>query len=247
MKESYRNDVDGDYKKSIKNENNLSLLFFGIIVITIINIFLTNEYIIYLLIILNLVYVAISLYDDMIVKNNAESERRKTLLAHAFSINITPKKTNGYYNNEFSPSVKKIGVDSFESTLFTKKSLSLMILSEGIKTFIIFIIWIIIITKFKNDELFYNLTQTFFSVEVLLKFIKIIYYYVNVSKIYDNFYQLFVTRKYNEKKDQALVLKYVMDYECLKTYCHTLLSSKIFEKINDDVSIEWDNIKKDIK
>ena len=37
MKESYRNDVDGDYKKSIKNENNLSLLFFGIIVITIIN------------------------------------------------------------------------------------------------------------------------------------------------------------------------------------------------------------------
>lgn len=247
MKESYRNDVDGDYKKSIKNENNLSLLFFGIIVMTIINIFLTNEYIIYLLIVLNLIYVAISLYDDMIVKNSAESERRKTLLAHAFSIIITSKKTNGYYNNEFSPSVKKLGVDSFESTLFTKKNLSLMILSEGIKTFIIFIIWIIIITKFKNDELFYNLTQTFFSVEVLLKFIKIIYYYVNVSKIYDNFYQLFVTRKYNEKKDQALVLKYVMDYECLKTYCHTLLSSKIFEKINDDVSIEWDNIKKDIK
>lgn len=247
MKENYRNDVDGNYEKSIKNENNLSLLFFGIIVITIINIFLTNEYIIYLLIVLNLIYVAISLYNDMIVKNSAESERRKTLLAHAFSINITSKKTNGYYNNEFSPSVKKLGVDSFESTLFTKKNLSLMILSEGIKTFIIFIIWIIIITKFKNDELFYNLTQTFFSVEVLLKFIKIIYYYVNVSKIYDNFYQLFVTRKYNEKKDQALVLKYVMDYECLKTYCHTLLPSKIFEKINDDVSIEWDNIKKDIK
>lgn len=56
MKESYRNDVDGDYKKSIKNENNLSLLFFGIILITIINIFLTNEYIIYLLIVLNLIY-----------------------------------------------------------------------------------------------------------------------------------------------------------------------------------------------
>ena len=48
-------------------------------------------------------------------------------------------------------------------------------------------------------------------------------------------------------QEQALVLKYVMDYECLKTYCHTLLPSKIFEKINDDVSIEWDNIKKDIK
>ena len=134
------------------------------------------------------------------MKNKAESERRKTLLSHAFSINITSKKTNGYYNNEFSPSIRKLGVDSFESTLYTKKNLSLMILSEGIKTFIIFIIWIIIITEFKNNELFYNLTQTFFSMEVLLKFIKLLYYYFNVSKIYDAFYQLFVTRKYNEKK-----------------------------------------------
>lgn len=84
MKENYRNDVDGDYKKSIKNENNLSLLFFGIIVITIINIFLTNEYIIYLLIVLNLIYVAISLYNDMIVKNSAESERQKNIVSTCF-------------------------------------------------------------------------------------------------------------------------------------------------------------------
>lgn len=247
MEENYRNDVDEDYNKSIKNENILTLLFIVILVISVINIFYTHEILIYILIIINLIYVIISIYDDMIMKNKAESERRKTLLSHAFSINITSKKTNGYYNNEFSPSIRKLGVDSFESTLYTKKNLSLMILSEGIKTFIIFIIWIIIITEFKNNELFYNLTQTFFSMEVLLKFIKLLYYYFNVSKIYDAFYQLFVTRKYNEKKDQALLLEYVMDYECLKTYCHILLSNNIFKKINNDLSIEWKNIKKDIK
>lgn len=247
MEEKYRNDVDEDYNKSIKNENILTLLFIVILVISVINIFYTHEILIYILIIINLIYVIISIYDDMIMKNKAESERRKTLLSHAFSINITSKKTNGYYNNEFSPSIRKLGVDSFESTLYTKKNLSLMISSEGIKTFIIFIIWIIIITKFKNNELFYNLTQTFFSMEVLLKFIKLLYYYFNVSEIYDAFYQLFVTRKYNEKKDQALVLEYVMDYECLKTYCHILLSNNIFKKIKNDLSIEWENIKKEIK
>ena len=122
-----------------------------------------------------------------------------------------------------------------------------MILMEEIKTFIIFIIWIIIITKFKNNELFYNLTQTFFSMEVLFKFIKTIYYYLAVSVLYDDFYQLFVTKKYNEKKDQALVLEYVIDYECLKTYCHILLSNKNFEKINKDLSVEWKEIERNVK
>ena len=247
MKENYRNDVDEEYKKSIKNENRLALLFIVILIFSIINIFYSHEFIIYLLIVLNLIYVIMSLYDDMIVKNKAESERRKTLLSNAFSINLTSKKTNGYYNNTISPSIKKLGVDSFESTLYTKKNLSMMILMEEIKTFIIFIIWIIIITKFKNNELFYNLTQTFFSMEVLFKFIKTIYYYLAVSVLYDDFYQLFVTKKYNEKKDQALVLEYVIDYECLKTYCHILLSNKNFEKINKDLSVEWKEIERNVK
>ena len=63
----------------------------------------------------------------------------------------------------------------------------------------------------------------------------------------DEFYQLFITKKYDEKKDQALILEYVMEYECLKTYCHILLSNKNFAKINNTLSSEWGSIKNDIE
>ena len=66
MEENYRNDVDEDYNKSIKNENILTLLFIVILVISVINIFYTHEILIYILIIINLIYVIISIYDDMI-------------------------------------------------------------------------------------------------------------------------------------------------------------------------------------
>lgn len=247
MKESYRNDVDIEYKKSEKNEKILNILFIVILIISVFNIYNSLEFLIYLLIILNSSYIFLSLFDDIIIKNNAELERRKTLISDAFSINLTSKKTVGYYNNNFSPSIKKLGSDSFESILYTKKNLSMMLLTEGIKTFVIFMIWLIIITKFNNTDLLYNLTQTFFSFEILLRFIKLVYYYSCVSKLYDNFYELYITKGYKEKRDQAIVLEYVMNYECLKNYCHILLSSKNFDKINDDLSCEWEKMKQDIR
>lgn len=247
MKENYRNDVNIEYKKSIKNENILTLLFWTILIFSLINIFYVCESIIYLLIILNVIYVIINFYGDIIVKNNAESERRKTLISDAFCINLTSKKTNGYYNNNFSPSVKKLGIDSFESILYTKKNLSIMLFTEGLKTLVMFIAWFIIITKFNNKELLLNLTQAFFSFEILFKFIKLIYYYFNVNRLYDEFYRLFITKKYDEKKDQALIIEYVMEYEFLKSYCHILLSSKNFNKINNNLSSEWEDIKNNIE
>lgn len=252
-KEIFENAIDMinlngmENKKSIKNEKILTLLFWAILIFSLINMFYALEPIIYLLIILNIIYVIITFYDDIIVKNNAESERRKTLISDTFSINLTSKKTNGYYNNNFPPSVKKLGIDSFESMLYTKKNLSMMLLTEGFKTLVMFIVWFIIITKFNNKELLLNLTQTFFSLEILFKFIKLIYYYFNVSRLYDEFYQLFITKKYDEKKDQALILEYVMEYECLKTYCHILLSNKNFAKINNILSGKWESLKNDIE
>lgn len=247
MEKSYQNDVDKEYKKSIRNEKIINILFISILILSIINIFFYKEFIMYLLIILNMAFVITSLYDDILVKNKAELERRKTLIANSFSINITEKKTNGYYNNTINPSIKKLGVNSFESTLHTRNNLFIMLIEEGIKAFIIFVVWIVVITKYNNNELFYSLTQTIFSMDVLFKFLKMIYYYVTISNLYNNFYHLFVTRKYNEKNDQALVIQYVMDYECIKSYSHILLSEKNFKKFNDELSIEWNNIQKNIK
>lgn len=245
--DNYRNDVNDDYNKCIFLEKIVTHLFFVIIILSIINTYINNEIAIYFIVFLNIAYVIISFVNDIYFINVAESERRKTNISNSFKVNITSKKTNLYYNNQFEPSIKKMGVNSFESTLYTKNTLSKMILYNAIKTFLLGVMWIIIIAKLENVNILQITTELFFSAEVLQVLIKKIYYYFETVKLYDNFYYQFITKKYNESEDLPIILQYVLEYECLKSYSHFLLSGKIFEEDKAKLKEEWTNILKEIK
>lgn len=247
MYKKYRNDVDTIYRNVLRNERVLSFLFVTVFILSIANSYCDSIIIVYLLLASNIIYIAVSFYTDLILKNDAESERRKTMIADAFQVDITSNKTENYYNNRFSPSVKKLGVDSFESTLYTKANLHFMIKYNGLKTLFIVIMWMIIFYNIEKNNMVITLVQALFSAEVLLNYIKMIYYYIHASKIYDDFYKLFVTKKYNQTKDLALVIEYVMDYETIKNYCHIMLSSSFFEKNKDSLALKWNEIHNNIK
>ena len=245
--DDYRNDVNDDYNKCIFLEKIITYLFLVILILSIINTYINNEIVIYLIVFLNIAYVIISFINDIYFINVAENERRKTNISNSFKVNITSKKTNLYYNNQFEPSIKKMGVNSFESTLYTKNTLSKMILYNTLKTFLLGVMWIIIIVNVKNINIFQITTELFFSAEVLLVLIKNIYYYFETKKLYDDFYYQFITKKYNESEDLPIILQYVLEYECLKSYCHFLLSERIFEKYKTKIKEEWTSILKEIK
>lgn len=122
-----------------------------------------------------------------------------------------------------------------------------MILYNSIKTFLLGVMWIMIIVKVENINIFQITTELFFSAEVLLVLIKNIYYYFETKKLYDNFYYQFITKKYNENEDLPIILQYILEYECLKSYCHFLLSEKIFEKDKSKLKEEWTDTLKEIK
>lgn len=235
----YRNDVDALYRNVLGNEKVLSFLFVVVFLLSIANSYCDSIIIVYLLLASNIIYIAVSFYTDLILKSDAEKERRKTMIADAFQVDITSNKTEIYYNNRSS--VKKLGVDSFESTLYIKTNLHSMIRYSGLKILFILIMWLIIFFNIEEGNMFIMLVQGLFSAEVLLNYIKMIYYHIHVSKmIYDDFYKLFVTKNYNETSDLALVIKYVMDYETIKikSYCHIMLSSSFFEKNKDSLSLK---------
>ena len=247
MDSNYVNDVDNLYRVIQKIEKILLVVFLLIFILSIINSFFDYDIVLYLLLISNIFYVCISSFTDLLLKNNAERERRKTMISNAFNVDITVYKTNKYYNNRFKPSVKKMGVNCFESTLYTKENLSNMFIEQSIKILFLIIMWIIIIFKIKEKSILLLIVQSFFSAEVLFNYIRLIYYYFQVEKIYWNFYNLFVTNRYNDKRDLPLLLEYVMDYETIKNYCHIMLSDNKFKKIKDDVKVKWNQIEKNIK
>lgn len=249
MKSEGKNDVNKDFLKCSKNEKIMFAIYiinFILMVIVLLDISdKLNEFLNYILIISNIIYISLSGFNDIVLKNKAENELRKTMIANSFDVNITTKKTDNYYTNNSKPSIERMGMNCFESTLYTKKNTEKMIKDKLVKVIILVISWVILITKIENVELILLLTQILFSTDVLLDLLKIIYYHINVSVIYDNFYRMFVTNKY-EKKNIPIIIEFVMEYECLKNYCHITLSNKIFRKERAEIEKIWNAILDDI-
>lgn len=242
----YINEVAKDFDICEFFEKILVVIYVVSMIISLILCFKFNNLMCILLIICHIFYVIFDTFNDMILKNYAENERRKTLLANSFDANITEKKTNGYYNNEEKKSLKKMGINSFESVLFSRNNSKIMIKNNALKFIFEILIWLIIILIVKDKNIILCVTQCIFSTELLVNYLKLVYFYLKVNKIYGEFYKIFITEGYS-KKLETITLQYVFEYECLKNYSHILLSQRNFENNNVSWSNEWDNLLKNIR
>lgn len=249
MEEKYKNEAHKLFDNCSKNENIMLSIYVVNIILMLLICFCKDNSISnilnYGLIIVNIIYIAISGYTDIILKNKAENELRKTMISNSFNINITNTKSEGYYTNRVEPSIKKLGVNNFESVLYTSKITEKMILKKVMKTLFIVVMWIIAITQIENIEIIVLLTQIIFSADILLDLIKILYYHINVKILYNNFYKIFVTDGYQEK-DIPIIVEYVMEYECIKSYSHIVLPNSIFIKEKEELEKLWNQISKNI-
>lgn len=249
MEEKYKNEAHKLFDNCSKNENIMLSIYVVNIILMLLICFCKDNSISnilnYGLIIVNIIYITISGYTDIILKNKAENELRKTMISNSFNINITTTKSEGYYTNRVEPSIKRLGVNNFESVLYTSKITEKMILKKVMKTLFIVVMWIIAITQIENIEIIVLLTQIIFSADILLDLIKILYYHINVKILYNNFYKIFVTDGYQEK-DIPIIVEYVMEYECIKSYSHIVLPNSIFVKEKEELEKLWNQISKNI-
>ena len=249
MEEKYKNEAHKLFDNCSKNENIMLSIYVVNIILMLLICFCKDNSISnilnYGLIIVNIIYITISGYTDIILKNKAENELRKTMISNSFNINITTTKSEGYYTNRVEPSIKRLGVNNFESVLYTSKITEKMILKKVMKTLFIVVMWIIAITQIENIEIIVLLTQIIFSADILLDLIKILYYHINVKILYNNFYKIFVTDGYQEK-DIPIIVEYVMEYECIKSYSHIVLPNSIFIKEKEELEKLWNQISKNI-
>lgn len=242
----YVNDVDKDFKLCIKLENLLSKFYYVSVIISLILCVKFNNLLCVSLIVLHVLYIIADTLNDMIFKNFAENERRKTLISNAYGSDLTDKKTIGYYNNNEKNSIKKLGINVLESTFFTKNNTKIMLKENAIKIIINIIIWLVTILMMKDKNVALCITQSIFSSEILIGYLKLLYFNNKVSGLYNKLFTLFITNKYSNKHESQL-LEYAFEYECLKSYGHILLSTKNFNENNEKWTSEWEDIKRKIK
>lgn len=248
MDEERKDEIQNLYDRTNKIRSFGNILFLLTIIISFILLFdfKHKDVFITLSIVLTLGYIVLSNINDIYFSNLAEMERRKSLLKESFNINITLKETNKYYNNDEIPSIKKLGLNCYESAFFTKKVVDKMMFANIIKITIFILIYIILMIQLENLELLLVITQTLFSAEILFYFIKLCYYKFQLDKICKEFQDIFFIRGISSNME-VLLLDATMDYECLKSYCKIAASSKIFNKYNKVWSDEWNKLLKKLK
>lgn len=248
MDEERKDEIQNLYGRANKISNFGNILFLLTIIISFILLFdfKHKDVFITLSIALTLGYIVLSNINDIYFSNLAEMERRKSLLKESFNINITLKETNKYYNNDEIPSIKKLGLNCYESAFFTKKVVDKMMFANIIKITIFILIYIILMIQLEYLELLLVITQTLFSAEILFYFIKLCYYKFQLDKICKEFQDIFFIRGISSNME-VLLLDATMDYECLKSYCKIETSSKIFNKYNKVWSDEWNKLLKKLK
>ena len=95
--------------------NNISSILF--IINFILAFFLIFDYkyrdiVVLISLIFAILYVLLVNINEMIFSNQADNERRKSLLKESFGVNLTTKQTKKYYNNKELESINKLGLNT---------------------------------------------------------------------------------------------------------------------------------------
>ena len=146
-----------------------------------------------------------------------------------------------YTNDDISKGVYKMGVNCFENSFFTKTISSKMLVKQITYTIIIWTVLCCVILTAPNNIFIEVILLTLpFSVANDTK--KLYRLHTNVEMVFGNFKKIFSSTK--KSKQEALIIDNVISYEKSLSYSSVPLNSKIFDDLNDQLTIGWEGIKK---
>lgn len=246
---SIRDDISKLYKPSKLLEQICVGLFCANIIVSIINLFVSelSSYCTILLLIIALMYMLLSVIDDGYFWFIAERERRKNAIQKAYDVALSELDTEAYYNNSIKDHELSYAANIFESLFFTKEISRRMIIKSCVKSFLAIVVLIVACRFVKNDEILLIVSQTVFSATLVEETIRLILFSQRIRALYDDAYCQFVTNGINTKAQRVWLRWFCVEYESIKAHYKIRLSESIFTKMNPELSKQWECISKQIK
>lgn len=189
-------------------------------------------------------YSVLSFVSDVIFYQ-ASIQRREDFIDNSFKTTIADNRSVDYYTNDHIASgIYKMAVNGFENSLFTYNIANKMTTSLWIKN-ILFAIFILLFAIFGYDNAFVLLIQLSLPILLLQEAIKHTLFVSRIKRVYENYRRLFneLKNKPDCKFKRPEILLNILDYETTLTYGTTLLNSKIYNKLNPELSVKWNHMK----
>lgn len=195
-----------------------------------------------------LIYFVLSQISRFYLAPKAERMRRKQMLSDAFGTAMSHDRTLLYYNNNYSPSVIRLGANTMENALFSKEIATSMLIKKRSITAFYAIIWILAITlRHNNLEILTWITQLVFSGEIVASWIKLEMLRFRHERVYNQLHDHFHHSIGQETSNaKANIIDAFVAYESAKSAAGILLSTKVFNRLNPDLSKKWDQIRSDL-
>ena len=177
----------------------------------------------------------------------AEDKRRQDFFSSACNVSLIHQQTDGYYNNDFKDPIKRMAAQMLENSLFTKEITLRMARHERVKAAVYLLVWLTLL-HYRRTDLGWIVaaSQAIFSEQIISKWLRIEWLRIRSEKTFEDVFKLFQTRP-AVAQFNAHALDAVSMYESSKATAAITLSSKIFDKLNPSLSVEWDKIKTTLK
>lgn len=200
-------------------------------------------------IILVVIQFVLSLILKLYSTPKAERERRKQLLSDAFGVALSQNDTSLYYNNTYAPSLLRLGANTMENAFFSKEISKDMLKCKRIITAIYLIAWLFAVINRDSDLAIITwATQIIFSGQVVAQWVTLETLRFRCNQTYEQLYAHFLHGVgENTSEGIATILDAFTAYESTKAVAGIKLSTKTFEKLNDNLTREWHGIRTKLK
>jgi hypothetical protein len=190
---------------------------------------------------------ALGLVSRLYLTPRAEDKRRQDFFSSACGVGLTHEKTEGYYNNDFVEPIKRMAAQVLENSHFSKAIALRMARFERAKVAVYALAWLLCLLNRQTDlGIVVAASQAVFSEQVVSKWLRLEWLRIRFENTYDDVYRLLQSRP-TASKFNAMTLESLGMYETAKANGAVTLSSRLFRQLNDELSAEWERIKRELK
>lgn len=176
--------------------------------------------------------------------SRAHSNRFADFVSNTFSVPLVPSPSEGYYNPPEGDAFLRMGASVLENTLFTKSILGRMLRFERARICVYMLVWVWAAVYRATDlELLAVAAQVLFSEQLLSRWVRMEWLRSRVERLYDDLYALIQsTTDLQSKEFRARVIESLIRYETSKAQAGLSLSSRVFNKLNAELSHKWNSL-----
>lgn len=178
----------------------------------------------------------------------AEDKRRKDFFSNVYDVPlIGVEKTDGYYNSGHVSGMRRLAVQLLDNSHFSKAIALRMARFERWKVALYSVLWLVCLLHRETDlGIVVTASQAVFSEQLVSRWLRLEWMRMRFEKTYDEVCRLFHSKPSAQAFD-AMTLDSLGFYEAAKATGGVTLSSRLFHRMNEALSREWDETKAQLK